>query len=177
MNANDLPPRLAARPFDTRRGLPIPYVSEHNDGSIDFSLINGIRVLDCIRRGLCSACGQPHEPQLAFVGGPGGFHQRRYTDAPMHLECAQCSLRLCPYLALERHRRRGHTEQTAAPGFTQMEKADPVILAVTTGCRVELLHQPGYAPTVQFRPAPWIWATRHEYRHGHLTEVGPQPLP
>ncbi len=85
MTTVDLPARLAARPFDERRQLPIPYVSEYDDG-VDFVTLNGARVLDCARRHLCSACGQPHEYRLAFVGGPGGFLQRRYTDAPMHLE-------------------------------------------------------------------------------------------
>ncbi|GAA3742096.1 hypothetical protein GCM10022225_27100 [Plantactinospora mayteni] len=36
-----IPARLAARPVDPRRGLPIPYVSEQNDGSVNFAVING----------------------------------------------------------------------------------------------------------------------------------------
>lgn len=172
----DLPARLAARPFDARRKLPIPYVSEQDDGSVNFSVLNGARVLECAREGLCSACGQPHEYRIAFVGGPGGFRMRRYTDAPMHIECAQWSLRLCPYLAVERHRRRGLTETTAAPGFTDMEKSEPVILAVTRRYRLRLVWEPGQLPAVEFRPAPWTAATRYEYRDGHLTEVGAEPL-
>lgn len=175
MTTVDLPARLAVRPLDKRRQLPIPYVSEY-DGRVDFVTLNGARVLDCARRHLCSACGQPHEYRIAFVGGPGGFLQRRYTDAPMHPECARWSLRLCPYLALERHRRRGVTEATAAPGYAEMEKAQPIILAVTRGYRLRLRHEPGHPPAIEFRPAPWIAATRYDYRDGHLAEIGPQPL-
>ncbi|MEU8265400.1 hypothetical protein AB0C02_32980 [Micromonospora sp. NPDC048999] len=178
MNRKTLPARLAARPFDSRRRLPIPYVSEHDDGSVNFAVVNGTRALECGLRRLCSACGQPHEPAIAFVGGPGGFHQRRYTDPPMHLECAHWSLRLCPYLALQRHRRRGGTEQTAAPGFTDMEKAEPVILAVTHGYRLDLIYEPGsQPPAIAFRPWPWNAATRLVYRDRVLTEIGPEPLP
>jgi hypothetical protein len=172
----DLPARLAARPFDDRRQLPVPYVSEYDDGTVDFVGLNGARVLDCARRHLCSACGQPHDYRIAFVGGPGGFQLRRYTDAPMHPDCARWSLRLCPYLALERHRRRGVTEATSAPGFTEMEKSEPVILAVTRGYRLRLRYEPGHPPAVEFRPAPWTAATRCAYRDGVLAEVGPQPL-
>ena len=73
-------------------------------------------------------------------------------------------------------RRRGLTEHTAAPGFTELEKADPVILAVTDRCLVDLLIEPGDLVTVQFRPAPWLAATRYEYRAGQLAEIGPEPL-
>jgi hypothetical protein len=177
MNRDQLPARLAARPFDDRRGLPIPYVSEH-DGHLDFAVVNGARLLECVRRGLCSACGQPHENVLPFIGGPGGFAMRRYTDPPMHLECAGWSLRLCPYLALHRHRRRGITEPTAAPGFTQLEQADPVILATTRGYQLQLAYDDtDPLPGLVFIPQPWITATRFEYRDDALTEVGPEPIP
>ncbi|WP_204011388.1 hypothetical protein [Virgisporangium aurantiacum] len=80
-----IPARLAARPVDPRRGLPIPYVNEHDDGTVDFAVINGGRVLEWVRGRLCGLCGQRQEFLVAFVGGPGGFHQRLYTDPPSHV--------------------------------------------------------------------------------------------
>jgi hypothetical protein len=81
-----IPARLAARPIDPRRGLPIPYVSEQDDGSVNFAVINGGRVLECIRDRLCGLCGQPQDFLVAFVGGPGGFRDRMYTDPPGHVD-------------------------------------------------------------------------------------------
>jgi hypothetical protein len=80
---------------------------------------------------------------------------------------------LCPYLAIERHRRRGLSETTAAPGFTDMEKAQPVILAVTWAYDVGLVGPP---PALLFLPAVWWSATRFDYTDGRLVEIGPEPL-
>jgi hypothetical protein len=81
-----IPARLAARPVDPRRGLPIPYVSEQDDGSVNFAVINGGRVLECVRDRLCGLCGQRQDFCVAFVGGLGGFRQRMYTDPPGHVD-------------------------------------------------------------------------------------------
>src|SRR5262249_11948629 len=76
-------------------------------------------------------------------------------------------------LQLHRHGRRGVTERTAAPGFTQMEKADPVILATTGGYQLRLaFDDTDPLPGLVFVPQPWITATRFEYLHGALTEIG-----
>ncbi|MDI1460999.1 hypothetical protein QEZ54_08490 [Catellatospora sp. KI3] len=41
MNRRDLYFRLAGRPFDARRQLPVPYVNEHDGGRHDFAVVNG----------------------------------------------------------------------------------------------------------------------------------------
>jgi hypothetical protein len=168
-----IPGRLAARPVDPRRGIPVPYVNEDDDGSVNFAVINGGRVLECVRHRLCGLCGQPHEHQIAFVGGPGGFRMRVYTDPPGHVDCMRTAIALCPYLAIERHRRRGLSEATAAEGFTEMEKAQPVILAVTWAYDVGLI---GERPALMFLPAAWQSATRFDYTGGRLAETGPEPI-
>jgi hypothetical protein len=168
-----IPARLAARPVDPRRGLPIPYVSEQDDGSVNFAVINGGRVLECVRDRLCGLCGQRQDVLVAFVGGLGGFRQRMYTDPPGHVDCMRAAVDLCLYLAIERHRRRGLSEVTAAPGFTDMEKADPVILAVTWAYEIGLV---GLPPALLFLPAVWWSATRFDYADGRLVEIGPEPL-
>jgi hypothetical protein len=172
----DIPARLTARPLDHRRQLPVPFVSEHADGSVDFTTVNGSQVLRCARERLCSLCGQPHDYWLAFLGGLGGFHQRAYTDPPGHIGCMRAALTLCPYLAMQRHRRRGVSEITATPGFTDLEKAGPVILAITRGYTTSLLGTPGGVPALLFRPTLWKTATRYFYRNGRLVEAGPEPL-
>ncbi|MEV0453722.1 hypothetical protein [Catellatospora methionotrophica] len=172
-----LPARLAARPFDVRRGLPVPYVSESDTGEVDFGRLDPRRVLRCGLEQLCSACGQPHEESVAFIGGPGGFAQRRYTDPPLHLECAQWSLALCPYLAAQQHRRRRNTGADLTPGFIEAEKADPLILAVAAGFALGGRIGADKATTLEFYPRPWIAAFRFDYTSdGRLAETGPVDL-
>ena len=67
-----LPPRLAARPVDPQRGLPIPYVNEHDDGNVNFAVINGGRVLDCVRRRLCGCAGNRTSTGSPSSADPAG---------------------------------------------------------------------------------------------------------
>jgi len=76
----------------------------------------------------------------------------------------RAALDLCPYLTLERHRRRGVSEVTAAPGFTDLGKAGPVILAVTCSNTTSLLGVTGGVPALLFHAAPWKGATRFATR-------------
>lgn len=76
-------------------------------------------------------------------------------------------------MKIERHQRRGLSQATAAPGFTDMEKAQPVILAVTWAYDVGLIGEP---PALMFLPAAWMSATRFDYIDGQLVEIGPEPL-
>jgi hypothetical protein len=60
----DLPPMLAARPRDARRGLPIPPVNEHPDPSggrwhVDFTTINTTISTRLATERRCSLCGEP----------------------------------------------------------------------------------------------------------------------
>lgn len=177
MNAapwDEMPSRLAARPVDPRRRLPVPYVNEGDDGGVDFAVVDGARVLDCVRHKLCGLCGQPHDGLAAFIGGPGGLNLRVFTDPPGHVSCMRSALAMCPYLAIGRHQRRGLSPATAAPGFADREKSQPVFLAVTDAYHVALLGAP---PALVFLPAVWKQITRYEYHDGRLVEIGAEPLP
>jgi hypothetical protein len=84
------------------------------------------------------------------------------------------ALDLCSYLAIERHDRRWLSETTAAPGFADMEKTQPVILAITSAYDAGLIGEP---PSLLFLPASWQSAIRFDYIDGRLTEIGPEPIP
>jgi hypothetical protein len=64
----------------------------------------------------------------------------------------RAALDLCPYLAARQYNRRRLSEVTAAPGFTDMEKTQPVILAITCAYELGVIGEP---PALLFRPAAW----------------------
>jgi hypothetical protein len=95
-----IPPRLARRPRDAR-GYPIPYgVLIRKDGTPDFRVVDLERWQHAVQHRRCGLCGEPLGAHLAFVGGPLCEANRVFLDLPMHRDCAEYALQVCPYLAL-----------------------------------------------------------------------------
>lgn len=100
-----LPPRMAALPKD-RRGLPVPYiVLVTDDGTPHFTINDSRKVAKVLRERRCAICGGKHHRGLWLVGGPmSAFHEDgAYLDPPLHFECAQYALKVCPYLAAPKY--------------------------------------------------------------------------
>lgn len=98
----DIPPRLAARPRD-KRGYPIPCtILIDKDGKPDFRVNDMERWVRMVAHRRCAMCGEPMGRHVAFIGGPLAHVNRLFTDAGMHLDCAQYAMATCPYLALPR---------------------------------------------------------------------------
>jgi hypothetical protein len=97
-----IPKRLALRPRD-KRGYPIPYgVLVNSKGVPDFRVTDQEKWMFAAQHRRCGLCGQPLGGKLAFVGGPLCHRYRFFTDLPMHRDCAEYALKVCPYLALPR---------------------------------------------------------------------------
>jgi hypothetical protein len=82
-----LPPSLAARPHDPRRGLPIPPVNVHPDPrtgapAVDFTTLNTTTAIRLAGDRRCWLCGQTMGYWCAFLGGPRAAELRQYTDPP-----------------------------------------------------------------------------------------------
>ena len=89
------------------RGYPIPWtvLRGPSDGKPHFAInVEELR-LRCINNRLCPICGVRLFRGMWFVGGPGSaLHpQGAYIDPPMHKECAEYALKVCPYLAAPRY--------------------------------------------------------------------------
>ena len=98
----ELPPRIAALERDTR-GYPVPYiVLRDREGTPIFTANDVIRVFQAIKEGLCHICGQELDDYPWFVGGPGSAYLNGpvavYADGPMHHECMEFALKVCPHL-------------------------------------------------------------------------------
>lgn len=94
-----IPARLNRRPKDAR-GYPIPAgVMVDELGKPDFRVTNASKWVSLVKMRCCGLCGEPLGRHLAFIGGPGSHQSRAFTDLPMHKECAQYAVQVCPFLA------------------------------------------------------------------------------
>lgn len=119
----DIPENIRRLERD-RRGYPIPwFVFRPEDGSIDFRVMHPDRFILAVRARLCWVCGQPHGAKAAFIGGPLSTAQGLYADPPAHIECAEFSVRVCPYLAIPSAQRR----EANIPGHTTTFGGDAVL--------------------------------------------------
>lgn len=112
-----IPTRLAARPRDAR-GYPIPanVLVDSATGKPDFRVTDIHKWAAACTNKTCSLCAEPLGRHMAFIGGPGSFRSRFFTDLPMHRECAEYALQVCPYLAIPNFK---YAESLSAPdGFS-----------------------------------------------------------
>lgn len=104
-----IPARMAHLPLD-RRGYPIPWIVMRDaTGRPHFTINDHQRVRQCGKFGLCGICGKPLGKHVKgnpnkgafFVGGPASFYHDRgaFLDPPLHRECAEYAMRVCPYIA------------------------------------------------------------------------------
>lgn len=176
-----LPPRLAARPLDDEYGLPIPFVNSFDDGSHDFGAINRRKSIQCALSRLCGMCGTSLEYDIAFLGGPKAAESRSYTDPPMHVDCAEAALDLCPHLARhttppsQRHeegdgRRRLRPGVTTADMFAGDRPAEWV-LHITHNFEIERANAEDGGLVLVFHPGPPETQRRFRFEAGSMREL------
>ncbi|MFJ2866864.1 hypothetical protein [Kitasatospora sp. NPDC087314] len=169
----NLPPALAARPRDEKRGLPIPVVNMH-DGAVDFVTLNGEASLRLALADRCSLCGEPLTGPAAFLGGPMSAQTGYYSDPPMHEACAEAALTLCPHIARPHARRaseRRVAEDSSVPvGFT-VEKPEEWVMVVASGYLVCSTPADGGGLVPLFLVRDRVRERRFGYQDGVLTET------
>ena len=140
-----MPPRVAKLPVG-KNGYPIPYFVEELGGSReDFRLASGSKLVRCAKLNLCWVCGEPMGRYKVFVVGPMCVVNRVSADAPAHLECAEWSVRACPFLLRPGMVRR--EDEATRKGEENvagvMIKRNPGVMAVyvVTGFKVVPDHQ------------------------------------
>lgn len=115
-----VPERLARRPRDAR-GYPVLFTSHvREDGTPDFRVSDPDRVLEAAQRRLCGVCGERLGYWIVFLSGPQGCANRCFADPPMHPECAEFSVAVCPYLATRAERSAAMQREHGA-GFQAMD--------------------------------------------------------
>jgi hypothetical protein len=176
-----LPARLANRPFDDEFGLPIPFVYAFDDGTHDFGAINRRRSIQCALSRLCGMCGTSLEYDIAFLGGPKAAESRSYTDPPMHVNCAEAALDLCPHLA--RHvvpraerEEEGDGRRRLRPGVTTADlfagdRPSEWILFITHHFEIERATAEGGGLVLVFHPSPAERLRRYRFEDGQMREL------
>jgi hypothetical protein len=166
-------PRLAARPTDPRRRLPIPYVQLVNPGgTANFAAIDGPKALRAASTRDCGLCGQRMGRWVAFLGGPRNLEHGGYLDPPMHVSCAEDATRLCPHLARQKVPRRpdgGDPTIITPPGFVEA-KPDRWAMWITDSYTWRINAGTG---TYVFLPGPPRQIRWWHYVNGRLAEQTP----
>ena len=115
-----IPERMKHLELDPR-GYPIPVMVWRDNTGIPYFTINDTNTrFKIIRQELCSICGTKLFRGRWFVGGPlSAFHPNgAYNDPPMHLECAEYALKVCPYLAAPSYAKRIDTKKVKSENIS-----------------------------------------------------------
>ena len=104
--AHPLPVRMRNRPVSAK-GYPVPWFVQHKDetGEWDFRVVRGERYVEAHVKQLCWVCGQPLGRFRTFCIGPMCAVNRITSEPPVHRECAEWSVVVCPFLSNPRMRR------------------------------------------------------------------------
>ncbi len=99
-----LPPRIARLPVD-HRGYPVPWFVGWVDGPDgpetvpDHRCVDGRKWSRAVKEKLCWICGERLGGWLAFPIGPMCAITRTTSEPPSHRDCAEWSIRMCPFLS------------------------------------------------------------------------------
>ncbi len=97
-----IPDRMSGLPIDPR-GYPVPVnVTRDSNGKPNFATNDETVRQLLFKKDRCGICGGKLLRGRWSIGGPGSaFHpDGAFLDPPMHYECAQYAVQVCPYLAM-----------------------------------------------------------------------------
>lgn len=104
-NMPPLPSRFLKLPVD-HRGYPVPkFVYQRPDGIYDFRVVKPGWPVECINKKLCWLCGEKLGQFFCFVIGPMCAINRNSAEPPSHRECAEFSVKACPFMRFPNRKR------------------------------------------------------------------------
>src|SRR3954464_12191298 len=92
-----LPERIARLPV--YEGWPVPWFVAQANGRPDFRVVDRQKFSKAIKERRCWICGDKLGHWLAFPIGPMCSITRTISEPPSHRECAEWSIRYCPFLS------------------------------------------------------------------------------
>jgi len=126
-----VPARLAGRPRDRHQRL-VPYFVAYVDGRPDHRIADQDRLRDAVRFNACFLCGDTLGAYQTFVIGVMCTINRISAEPPAHKDCAEYTVKVCPFLTHPAMRRRPDLpEGTVAPDG-KMDPRNPGVCATWT---------------------------------------------
>jgi hypothetical protein len=153
-----IPRRMLNLPIDEQWHLPVPFFVSWIDGKPEFRVAESEAWIKCVKQELCWVCGQKLGVHRAFVIGPMCSINLVSADPPMHRECAEYSVKVCPFLT--------------QPKMVRREKDRPPEEMLREMPGMYISRNPGVS---------CLWLTRkHEYRieavpNGYLFRLFSEP--
>lgn len=110
---SDCPFHKLLRSLKVFAGLPVPVTAKWVDGKPDFRQTDHAQMIRCVDFKLCGVCGRKLALSAYWIGGSLCQQHHFFADAAMHRECAEESMRLCPFLNGRRQQYRGDLPHVA----------------------------------------------------------------
>lgn len=106
------------------RGFPVPAFVHKPAGwrsgePLDMRVLDVAHYEEMARKRLCGVCGLTLYSKVWFIGGPMCLLNRIFGDNGLHRDCAEFSLRVCPFLS------RSTAHYGERPGDTERFLQDP----------------------------------------------------
>ena len=100
-----IPRYMAGLPRD-ERGYPCPWFISWIDGKPEFRCADPRKLIRAVTEKRCWVCGEKLGRWMAFVIGPMCAINRTSSEPPSHRECAEFSVKACPFLSRPKSVRR-----------------------------------------------------------------------
>jgi hypothetical protein len=94
----DLPDRMKKLSVDDR-GYVVPWFVAYVDGRPEFRALDPAKWRQAVKERRCWVCGEPLGRWLAFPVGSMCTITRTISEPPSHRECAEWSVKHCPFLS------------------------------------------------------------------------------
>ncbi len=130
MEAIYVPARIAGLPKCPVRGIPIPWFVPWIDGKPEFRVADSGKRVEAVRQKKCWVCGDYLGKRLAFIIGPMCAVNRTTAEPPTHRECAEYSVRACPFLSRPKMERRSIEGIETAPVSGEMIMRNPGVMFI-----------------------------------------------
>ena len=153
-----MPIGIRALPIDPVRGMPVPWFVTWLDGKAEFRVADGKKYTRALEEGLCWTCGQVLPRKHAYLAGPMCAVNRVSAEPPSHRECAEYSVRACPFLSRPHMDRReaGLPVVLDAPGGFMLKRNPGCMITWMTKERPQPFDDgPGWCPLA---PGPSLLA-------------------
>ena len=144
-----LPLRMRGLPISDN-GWIVPWFVAWVNDQPEFRAMDAGKWREAVRHKLCWVCGQQLGAYLAFVLGPMCAINRTIAEPPSHRQCAEWSIKNCPFLSRPQMRRRENDlpeDITGGAGVAIRRNPGAVLLWIAKDYRV--FKDPAGMPLIQ----------------------------